>query len=100
MKRSHRYSPTSRAHGQGRARDLGPRPDLHDAGSDQVPWLQAARGELLADPHRLPAAQQVARQERLVAHDVAHLVQAHDGRPQRRHVAPVGDGFLPPRRFK
>lgn len=88
-------SPISREKGQDPARHLGPRPDLHDADGEQVPGLHVARRQLLADEHRLSTAQQVARQERPVAHDVAHLVQAHDGRPQRRHIALVGHGLFP-----
>jgi hypothetical protein len=77
------------------ARHLHARTDPHDARRDPVPGFQIMRARSLAHAHRLAAPHEVARQKRLVEHDVADLVKAHHRRTKRRDIGLVRDAFVP-----
>ncbi len=72
--------------GQHAADDLGLAEDRHDPPGNPVPLGQASSRGALEHPHRITAAHQITRQEAHAAHDIADLVQAHTGAPQRLEV--------------
>ncbi|WP_234713379.1 hypothetical protein [Rhodopseudomonas palustris] len=80
---------------QDAAADLHLRPDLNDAGGDPIPALQSLGRAPLADQNRLAAADQIARAERSVTDDVAHLVETHRRVAQRRDIGADRRRFLP-----
>jgi hypothetical protein len=82
------------------AGDLGLAEDRHDLRGNPVPLGQASSRGALEHRHRLTAAHQITRQEAHAAYDIADLVEAHAGAPQRLDVGASPALSFQPRRFK
>jgi hypothetical protein len=81
--------------GQHAAGDLGPAEDCHHPPGNSVPLSQASGRGSLEHLNRISAAHQITRQEAHATYDIADLVEAHAGAPQRLDVGASPGTLLP-----